>query len=126
MMEINLTLAVADLEKSRLFYQDILGLKTEGRDDDTYFIACFANIKVVFQPVAILERQHPAFLQHLSRSSLGVGVQFELNCPNLGEIESLLNRCQWPIVYELDDQEHQRREIWIQDPDGYLVVLNGE
>ena len=126
MMKMNLTLAASDLEKSRLFYQDILGLKTEGNDKEAYFIVCFTNIKVVFQPVAILERQHPIFLQHINRSALGVGVQFELNCPNLKEIESILNRCQWPMIYELDDQEHQRREIWIQDPDGYLVVLNQE
>jgi catechol 2,3-dioxygenase-like lactoylglutathione lyase family enzyme len=126
MMKMNLTLAASDLEKSRLFYRDILGLKTEGNEEDAYFIVCFANIKVVFQPVAILERQHPVFLQHINRSTLGVGVQFELDCPNLSEIETLLNRCQWPIIYELDDIEHQRREIWIQDPDGYLVVLNGE
>lgn len=124
-MELNLTLAVNDIDLARSFYEDLLGLQTEEADRTGVLIVTFANIKVVFQPLAQMEQQHPAFLQHLGRSALGAGVQLELNCPDLDSVESRLDQCGWPVVYELDDQEHGRREIWIQDPDGYLIVLNG-
>lgn len=125
-MKLNLTLAVNDLDLSRQFYQDLLGLNIAPFLEDGFFIGSFLNIKVVFQALARLEQRHPAFLQHLERSPLGAGVQFELEGCDLDAVERRLDRCGWPIVYELDDREHGRREIWVQDPDGYVVVLNEE
>lgn len=126
-MELNLTLGASDLAKTKQFYRDVLCLSPQffsGDSSDAYLIVSFKNIKVVFQPLPVLESRHPALLQNLARSTLGVGMQLELSCPNLAEVECLLNYYHWPIIYELDDQEHQRRELWVQDPDGYLLVLN--
>ncbi|MCW8858222.1 MAG: VOC family protein [Deltaproteobacteria bacterium] len=129
-MEMNLTLGVKDLEQSKLFYRNVLGLSPSffsmNTAEDAYFILYFTNIKVVFQQLDTMENQHPALLQNLTRAPLGLGVQLELNCANLDELEIMIRHHDWPIVYELDDQEHRRRELWVQDPDGYLVVLNAE
>jgi hypothetical protein len=76
--------------------------------------------------LAELEAQHPALLQNLTRQPLGVGVQLELSCTDLTAVRHSIEYYQWPISYELEDDEHQRREIWLQDPDGYLLVLNEE
>ncbi|PLY05741.1 MAG: hypothetical protein C0622_01465 [Desulfuromonas sp.] len=129
-MQMNLTLGVADPEQSREFYREILDLparcfSAEGAGEG-YFVLCFSNLKVVFQSLEQMESQHPALLQHLSRSLLGVGVQLELDCPDLDRVERLAERYGWPVLYELDDREHGRRELWLQDPDGYLLILNGE
>lgn len=124
MTALNLTLAVNDPDVSVQFYRDILNLRVELSDQSDFFIVSFHNIKVLFQRLAQLEQQHPAFLQHLGRSPLGVGVQFEVECADLEAVERRLAGCGWPIIYELDDREHKRRELWVQDPDGYVVVLN--
>jgi catechol 2,3-dioxygenase-like lactoylglutathione lyase family enzyme len=125
-MKMNLTLGAEDLTKTRIFYRDILGLHVENADNDGFFIVRFENLKVVFQSLGQMEQQHPALLQNLSRSQLGLGVQLELNCSDLDAVERSLARAQWPILYELDDRQHLRRELWVQDPDGYLLVLNNE
>ena len=83
-------------------------------------------MKIVFQRLHEMEAQHPALLQSLTRVPLGVGMQLEVSCNNLDDIYRMVNYYHWPIAYELDDREHQRRELWLQDPDGYLLVLNEE
>ena len=128
-MEMNLTLGVSDLAKSKQFYRDILCLAPQFFSENcgaACLILSFQNIKVAFQPLSVLESRHPALFQNLTRSPLGVGLQLELSCPDLDELEVMLRHHHWPILYELDDQEHQRRELWIQDPDGYLLVMNQE
>jgi len=49
-----------------------------------------------------------------------------LSCPDLTAVRNAIDRYDWPVVYELVDDEHRRREVWLQDPDGYLLVLNEE
>jgi hypothetical protein len=71
-----------------------------------------------------MEARHPALLQNLTRDSFGVGVQLELSYDNLDDVYRMIKYYDWPIAYELDDQEHRRRELWLHDPDGYLLVLN--
>ena len=83
-------------------------------------------MKIVFQHLQDIEVQHPVLLQNLTRVPLGVGLQLEVNCDNLDDIYTRISHYGWPIAYELDDREHQRRELWLQDPDGYLLVLNEE
>jgi len=129
-MHLNITLAVSDLETTTEFYREILQLPleriTDSHGEERYLLVALDNIKVVFQRSNDMEASHPALLQNLSRDSVGVGLQLELNCPDLEDVYRRIKYYQWPIVYELDDQEHHRRELWLHDPDGYLLVLNEE
>ncbi|MDX2493542.1 MAG: hypothetical protein QNK27_01085 [Desulfuromusa sp.] len=129
-MQLNLTLAVADLKKTEQFYREVLLLSPQlirnSKAKQGYIILSFEQMKIVFQPLREMEAQHPALLQNLNRAPLGVGAQLELSCNNLDDIYSMVNHYHWPICYELDDQEYHRRELWLQDPDGYLLVLNEE
>ena len=128
-MQLNLTLGVTELDRTDWFYREILLLSPEpcmtaaGADLQCLILTC-EGIRVVFQPLGQMEERHPALLQHLERTPLGSGVQLEFSCKNLTEIERLIKYHGWPIAYELDDREHRRRELWLQDPDGYLLVLN--
>ncbi len=61
MTALNLTLAVNDPDVSVQFYRDILNLRVELSDQSDFFIVSFHNIKVLFQRLAQLEQQHPAF-----------------------------------------------------------------
>jgi len=129
-MSLNLTLAAADLEKTAIFYRKILLLSPEliqGSQTESGFLRLFfGEMKVVFQNLQDMEAGHPALLQNLTRDPLGVGVQLKLNCDNLDDVYQMIKYYHWPIAYELDDQEHRRRELWLHDPDGYLLVLNEE
>lgn len=129
-MQLNLTLAVADLKKTEQFYREVLLLDPElirnSKPKQSYIILTLEQMKIVFQPLREMEAQHPALLQSLNRTPLGAGVQLELSCNNLDDIYCMVKHYHWPTHYELDDQEYQRRELWLQDPDGYLLVLNEE
>lgn len=129
-MSFSLTLAAVDLEKTAIFYRKILLLSPEliqsSHPENGSLLLFFGEMKVVFQQLQNMEAHHPALLQNLTRDPLGVGVQLELNYDNLDDVYRMVKYYHWPIAYELDDQEHQRREIWLHDPDGYLLVLNEE
>ncbi len=129
-MQLSLTLGVADLQQTEDFYREILQLNPQHSPEDgktpaMLLLRC-GETCIVFRPLIDLEAQHPAVLQNLSRHSLGVGMQLELSCSDLTVVQNCLERYQWPVVYELEDDEHQRSELWLHDPDGYLIVLNEE
>ncbi|NOQ52414.1 MAG: hypothetical protein GQ578_09400 [Desulfuromonadaceae bacterium] len=129
-MHLSFTLGVSDLQRTEAFYRDILQLNPRrsqavGRAPDFLLLRCRETC-IVFRLLEDLEAQHPALLQNLTRQPLGVGVQLELSCRDLTVVRFRIERDQWPIAYELEDDEHQRREIWLHDPDGYLLVLNEE
>ena len=129
-MLLNLTLAATDLEKTAIFYRKVLLLSPEliqpSALENSFLRLFFGKVRVVFQNRQEMEARHPALLQNLTRDSFGVGVQLELSYDNLDDVYRMIKYYDWPIAYELDDQEHRRRELWLHDPDGYLLVLNGD
>jgi catechol 2,3-dioxygenase-like lactoylglutathione lyase family enzyme len=128
-MTLNLTIGVTDLDSSKVFYRDLLGLRvfSEPREQGgTFLLVDCGNCMLALQPVTTLMATHPVLFQNFSRYQPGNGVQFELTCYNLETVMKRLEHHQWPIHYELDDQERGRRELWVQDPDGYLLILNQE
>ena len=78
---------------------------------------------ILFRSLEVLEAGHPALFQNLSRHPLGVGVSLEFTVPDLKPILREIHRRQLHLLYELEDEEFNRREVWLHDPDGYLVVL---
>ncbi len=129
-MQLSLTLGTTDLEMTYDFYRQIPGLSvswlSRSTDAGTSLMLCANNFKIVFLPLNTLEQQHPVLFQHLSRTSLGAGMTLEFECPELDPIYLAARRNNWPILYELDDREHLRRELWLQDPNGYLIAMNEE
>ncbi len=129
-MQLSLTLGVAGLEQTENFYREILQLAPQrcraGAEGSEFLLLRCGETSILFHRLTDLERQHPALLQNLDRQPLGVGTRFEFACPDLTDVRRAIERCQWPVNYELEDAEHQRSEIWLHDPDGYLVVLNEE
>jgi len=127
-MQLSLTLGVANLDNTADFYREILQLSllrssVVEKTPDFLLLRC-GDSCIVFRPLAELEVQHPAVLQNLTRQPLGVGMQLEFSYADLTAVRNCIERYQWPVLYELDDKEHQRCELWLHDPDGYLVVLN--
>lgn len=129
-MQLSMTFAAIDLDTTYDFYRQLPGLSiqrlTDSRDKVTALLICSDNLRLVFQSLPSLEQQHPALFQHLSRTLLGTGVVLELECNELDDVYRAARYHNWPILYELDDREHQRRELWLQDPNGYLLAVNEE
>lgn len=126
-MSLTLTLASADLGKTAIFYGKVLLLSPEliqsSSAENGFLRLFFGEMKVVFQNLQDMEARHPALFQNLTRDPLGVGVRLEMSCDNLDDIYRMIKYYHWPMAYELDDQEHHCRELWLHDPDGYLLVL---
>ena len=128
-MNLHLTLAVDHLETSAAFYGGLLGLPVEslgreGRGEG--LLLRLGENWLLLRPAAVLVAHHPALYADFDRSARGSGVTIEITLPRLDPVLRALERHDWRILYELEDDEHRRREIWCHDPDGYLVVLNQE
>lgn len=60
--------------------------------------------------------------------TLGDGINFQLAVADLDGIVARLARADWPIVlgpeerwYRTPDGERGQRQLWVRDPDGYLL-----
>lgn len=82
------------------------------------------NANIVLRAVTTLRANHPAAFEHLGRSPLGAGVSLDFKVDNLSSITRNIKKHMLPTLYELEDDQHQRREIWLYDPSGYLVTLS--
>jgi len=126
-MSLTLTLAVADLEKTELFYQQTLGLDLESFEPAPGYprvlLLLSGGTAILFRQQQALEASHPALFQNLDRHPKGVGVTLELELPDLMATRQAIDHQGLHLLYELEDQEHQRRELWLHDPDGYLLIL---
>ena len=119
-------LLVTDLEASLFFWVDVLG-----------FQIAYQRTKELF---VYLETENGAQVMLCQRNGkwetgpmnrpLGRGVMFQMETSNLDAIELRSLECEWPIhtgpreVWrKLGDRMGGQREIFVQDPDGYLLML---
>lgn len=129
-MSLTLTLAVSDLDRTETFYGELLGFPVErflpAPGHPPVLLLGQGDATVLFREAAAIEALHPALFQNLERLPRGVGVSLELTVASLGPILKTIARRGVHTLYELEDDEFRRREIWLHDPDGYLVVLSEE
>lgn len=129
-MNFTLTLAVGDLEHTALFYGEVLELAVERfvpvPGHPAVLLLGHGEATVLFRETAVLEALHPALFQNLERHPRGVGVTLEFTVEALKPVLKNIARRQLHVLYELEDDEFGRREVWLHDPDGYLVVLSEE
>ena len=129
-MHFTLTLAVSDLERTATFYGEVLELAVERfvplPGHPPVLLLGHGEATVLFRETATLEALHPALFQNLERHPRGVGVTLEFCVASLKVPLRNIARRQLHTLYELDDEEFRRREVWLHDPDGYLVILTEE
>ncbi len=129
-MNLCLSLAVRDLDHTEYFYQSILGLDISrvivAKGHPPLLMLTLGDSVICFRDAGVIEAMHPALLQNMDRHPFGVGVNFEIPVIDLAPIVRRLDSEEVRCLYELDDAEFERREIWVHDPDGYLLVLMQE
>jgi len=127
-MSPTLTLAVADLDRTERFYLDILGLRMEAFEPAPGYprvlLLVQGDAAILFRQQQALAASHPALFEHLDRHPKGVGMTLELELPDLNATCRAIDRHGLHPLYELEDAEYGRKELWIHDPDGYLLILS--
>ncbi len=127
-MSFTLTIGVQDLERTEEFYRNILRLGIErfvpAEGHPPVLLLCHGGTAILFRELATLEALHPVLFQNLQRHPLGVGTTLEFAVKELPSIARNILREDLHTLYEMEDDEFGHREIWLHDPDGYLVVLS--
>ena len=126
-MSLMLTLAVAELARTALFYREILGLTLQPLTGvggaPAGLLLRRGDAVVLFRETVRQQALHPLLFDHYQRHPHGVGLTLELTLPDLSPVLRAIDRHGLHPLYELEDGEHRRREVWLHDPDGYLLVL---
>lgn len=120
-------LLVEDIGASLAFWRNILGFEIAYDRPEQFFV--------------YLERPEGAQIMLCQRTGkwetgkmaqpFGRGVMFQIHVDDLNPIIDAIVRAQWPIYSPLrevwrctGDRETGQREIFILDPDGYLLMMN--
>lgn len=127
-MTLTLTLAVADLTRTEAFYREVLGLDITWQrprpDLPPVLILRYGNGTILFRERAVLQARHPAIFEHLDRHPCGTGLSLDFEVEDLALCHRAVDRRRLHTLYELQDDETGWQELWLYDPDGYLVTLS--
>ena len=119
-------LAVTDLDVSLSFWRGLLG-----------FAVAYARVEELF---AYLERPEGAQIMLCQRngrfetgameSPFGRGAMFQIYVASIEPIVAALAAAKWPLYRpprdqwrRIGDREGGQREFFVQDPDGYLIMV---
>lgn len=121
-------LKVGDLETSLRFWRDVLGFAMRyGRPEEGFAFLDRNGAQVMLHQDELGPRPGDLITGDMQRP-FGRGISFEIDADDLAPILKAIVAAQWPIY--LGPEERWRRvgsivsgarEVWLQDPDGYLV-----
>ena len=119
-------LLVEDFATSLAFWRDALGFGVAYERPDEFF----AYLERPEGAQVMLSYRHGSWETGLLERPFGRGVMFQIHVDNLDAVIASLARCGWPLHHPLrtvwrrtGDREGGQREIFMQDPDGYLVMI---
>lgn len=121
-------LKVSDLEESLRFWRDLLGFAVRYRRPEEGFAFLERDGAQVMLHQDELGARPGVLITGEMQRPFGRGVNFEIDASDLTPIIEAVAAANWPIY--LGPEERWRRvgsvlsgsrEIWLQDPDGYLV-----
>jgi hypothetical protein len=119
-------LHVNDLKRSRLFWQGDLGFGTSFERPEEGFV----YLEHPEGHQIMLCQRHGRFETGPLISPLGQGAMFQMYFTSIEPILSRLSIRDWPIYLgpreiwrRTGDFESGQKEVFIQDPDGYLLMI---
>lgn len=119
-------LHVADLGISLAFWRDIVGFEIAFAREDEKFV----YLEHPEGQQIMLCHRHGRFETGPMLPPLGQGAMFQIYLQDIGAILDRLAARNWPIYLgprqiwrRTGDRESGQQEIFVQDPDGYLVML---
>ncbi len=119
-------LLVSDIEASLAFWRDILGFEVAYERPKPRF----TYLEHPEGHQIMLCERHGAWETGQLEHPLGRGVMFQLYFETIERALAAASTRAWPIYHELrevwrraGDQETGQREFFLQDPDGYLIMV---
>jgi catechol 2,3-dioxygenase-like lactoylglutathione lyase family enzyme len=119
-------LHVTDLDASIAFWRDILGFGIAYRRKEEKFV----YLEHPEGQQIMLCQRHGRFETGPMQPPLGQGAMFQIYFEEINSILSNLAAQNWPIYLgprdvwrKTGDRESGQREVFVQDPNGYLLML---
>jgi catechol 2,3-dioxygenase-like lactoylglutathione lyase family enzyme len=119
-------LHVNDLDASLAFWQGIIGFETAYKREEEKFV----YLEHPEGHQIMLCQRHGRFETGPMRPPLGQGAMFQIYLLDISSILAKLRARNWPMYLELrevwrktGDRESGQQEVFVQDPDGYLLML---
>jgi len=119
-------LHVTDLDASLAFWKDIIGFEIAYQRPEERFV----YLEHPEGQQIMLCQRHGRFETGPMQSPSGQGVMFQIYFQDITSILSMLSACDWPIYVgprevwrKVGDREAGQQEVFVQDPDGYLLML---
>jgi catechol 2,3-dioxygenase-like lactoylglutathione lyase family enzyme len=119
-------LHVADLEVSLAFWKDIIGFEIAYRREEEKFV----YLEHPEGQQIMLCQRHGRFETGPMQPPLGQGAMFQIYFQDISSILDSLAARNWPIYLgprqvwrRTGDRECGQQEVFVQDPDGYLLML---
>ena len=119
-------LHVADLDASLAFWKEILGFEIAFRRDEERFV----YLEHPQGQQIMLCQRHGRFETGAMQPPLGQGAMFQIYFEEIRSVLTNLAARNWPIYLgprevwrKTGDRESGQQEVFVQDPDGYLVML---
>lgn len=117
-------LAVRDVRASTTWYERVLGVSRLGESDhDDIYQQLLDGDRLILQLHAWDEEDHPN-LANPAKAPVGHGVLIWFEVEDFNAAVDRVRRSKTKVVLGPQENENSgRQEIWISDPDGYIVVL---
>jgi catechol 2,3-dioxygenase-like lactoylglutathione lyase family enzyme len=119
-------LHVTDLEVSLAFWNDIIGFEIAYRREEEKFV----YLEHPEGQQIMLCQRHGRFETGPMQPPLGQGAMFQIYFRDVGSTLADLVARNWPIYLgprevwrKTGDRASGKREVFVQDPDGYLLML---
>lgn len=120
-------LYVTNFQKSLDFYTKILGFTVEyTRENPKFAFLSYEDSQIMIQEASPFQKDE--YVTGDLFYPLGRGINLQIDTHNIEQINNMLNVNNYPIRrkmidswYRVKDVVKGRRELLVQDPDGYLL-----
>ncbi len=117
----SVNLLVRSVEKSLLFYRDVLGVTVRYSDSD-FAALCLLGTDFMLHADHAYDH-HPLYALLQAARERGVGAELRILGVDPDEVEQRAKRAGATIVQPTKDFAHGWRELTLLDPDGYIWTV---
>jgi catechol 2,3-dioxygenase-like lactoylglutathione lyase family enzyme len=124
-------LLVNDIAASREFWCDIVGFRLAYERPAERFVYLERRLPDGRGAQVMLCQRNGRWETGAMTPPLGQGVMFQIEVADLSSVSRALAARNWPlhtplreVWRQVGDREAGQREVFVQDPDGYLLMLN--
>ncbi|OYT26131.1 MAG: glyoxalase [Candidatus Altiarchaeales archaeon ex4484_96] len=123
----SLQFTVKDLDRTYQFYRNVLGFYIERvleEESFDYLLLKKDGYELIFESEEAVRKLHPKLSDKWGDGVRGCGVALNFVVCNLYEIYGRLRAHNITILYDIAEKHYGMREVWLFDPDNYLIVLS--